>query len=252
MPIIVSFFILMTYMGIMHPQRDIPKGELRTTPGMAGMQNLTLRNNVKPLNEGFTYKNVVKQEFDYSCGSAALATLLNFYLGEKLTEQQVIQGLMQYGDADKIQERRAFSLLDMKRFVEVLGYTGVGYKAELDDIRSLKKPGIIPIELAGYKHFVVFRGIYGNHIFFADPFRGNTSFTLETFREIWSQNIVFVISTENVHLKALALKDEDLRIIDFDMTRHAMTQTLPPQIVTDQRQLTESIGGTYYKTVNIK
>jgi uncharacterized protein len=252
MPIIVSFFIFITLLGTMYPQRDIPRGELRITPGLAGEQYLSLRNNVKPLNEEFTYKNVVKQEFDYSCGSAALATLLNFYLGEKLSEQQVIQGLMQYGDAEKIQERRAFSLLDMKRFVEVLGYTGAGYKAELDDIRSLKKPAIVPIELAGYKHFVVLRAIHGNHVYFADPFRGNTSFTLETFREIWSQNIIFVISTENAHLKALALKDEDLRVIDFDMTQHALTQILPPRIVTDQRQITESIGGTYYKTVNIK
>jgi uncharacterized protein len=252
MPIIVSVLIIITFLGTMYPQRDIPKGELRIIPGVAGNQYLTLRNNVKPLSEEFNFKNVVKQEFDYSCGSAALATLLNFYLGEKLSEQQVIQGLMQYGDAQKIQERRAFSLLDMKRFVEVLGYTGAGYKSELEDLRSLKKPAILPIELSGYKHFVVFRGFYGNHIFLADPFRGNTSFTLETFRKIWSQNIVFVISTENVPMKALVLKDEDLRIIDFDMTDHASTQALPPQIVTDQRQLNENIGGTYYKTVNIK
>ena len=252
MPIIIGFVILITLMGTLYPQRDVPRGELKIYPNMVGVENLPLRENVKPFTEEFNYKNVVKQDFDYSCGSAALATLLNFYLGEKLSEQQVIQGLMQYGDAEKIQERRAFSLLDMKHFVEVLGYQGAGYKAEFDDLKSLNKPAIIPIELSGYKHFVVYRGIYGDHIFFADPFRGNTSFTIAKFKEIWSDNIVFVVSTETPSLKALKLSNEDLRIIDFDIAQHAVTDTVPSKTVLDQRQIIESVGGRTFKTVNIQ
>lgn len=251
MPILVSFIILITLMGTMYPLRDVPKGDMRIYPNIVGIENISLNQNVKPADE-FTFKHVIKQEFDYSCGSAALATLLNFYLDEKLSEQQVIQGLIQYGDSGKIQERRAFSLLDMKRFVEVLGYTGNGYRAEFDDIKALDKPAIIPIELSGYKHFVVYRGVYGNHIFFADPFRGNTSFTIETFLKIWSQNYVFIVSKDDVKMNALRLKDEDLRIIEFDMTRYASVQQLPVQTIKEQRDFKESMGGTYIKTVNIK
>ena len=251
MPVIVSIFIMIAFLGTMYPQPDIPKGEMQIYPNMAGMEQLPLRRTVEPASE-FLYKNVVKQEYDYSCGSAALAILLNSYLGEKLTEQQVIQGLMQHGEADKIQQRRAFSLLDMKRFCEVLGYNASGYKAELDDLKTLNKPAIVPITLFGYKHFVVYRGIYGNHIFFADPYRGNMSFTVEEFLKIWSQNIVFVVSSDAVHTNALRLKNEDLRIIDFDIFKDVVTPAFPLQTIKEQRDLQESIGRAVFQTINVR
>ncbi len=251
MPIIFGFIILITFMGTSYPMRDLPKGDLKIYPNIQSMEHIRLNQTVKPSTE-LDYKNVVKQEFDFSCGSAALATLLNHYLGERFTEQQVIQGLMAYGDAEKIQQRRAFSLLDMKRFVEVLGYKADGYKAELDDIRALNKPAIMRLELSGYQHFAVYRGIYGNHIFFADPFRGNTSYTIDQFLTMWSGNIVFIVSTEEVRTNALRLRNEDLRIIDFDMERQIVPAEFPPPAVAKERQILESHGKTFYKTINIR
>ena len=163
------------------------------------------------------YKNLVRQEHDYSCGSAALCTLLNYFLGENLTESQVIYGLMEYGDAQKIAKRRAFSLLDMKRFVNKLGYKGVGYKATIEDmydIAELKHPCIVPIEFSGYRHFTVFRGIHGKHVFLADPFNGNSSYTLADFEDMWYENVVFMVYPEGANTySALELTNDDLRYI---------------------------------------
>jgi uncharacterized protein len=250
MPVIVSFLIMITFLGTMYPQRDIPNGELKIYPNMAGMELLPLRQTVKPEHE-ILFENVVKQEYDYSCGSAALATLLNYYLHEKLSEQQIIQGLMQHGETEKIQERRAFSLLDMKRFCEVLGYNAAGYKAEIDDLKALSKPAILPITIFGYKHFVVYRGMYGNHVFFADPYRGNMSFTVKEFLKIWSENIVFVVSSDAVHTNALRIKNDDLRFIDFDIAQSALTPTFPPHTITEQRNILESLGHTGFQTQNL-
>jgi hypothetical protein len=251
MPVLVSIIFLISYFGTMYPLRDIPKGEMKIYPKMAGTEQLPLRHSVTPESE-FLNKNIVKQEFDYSCGSAALAILLNHYLGEKLSEQQVIQGLMQHGETDKIQQRRAFSLFDMKRFCEVLGYNASGYKAEVDDLKALNKPAILPITIFGYNHFVVYRGIYGNHIFFADPYRGNMSFTIKEFLKSWTQNIVFVVSSDAVNTNALKLKNEDLRIIDFDISNYAVTQTITPQTIKEQRDLQESIGRATFQTINVR
>ncbi len=251
MPVAIGFFIILAFLGTIYPLRDNPKGDMQIFPHMAGIEHLQLRCNVQPFTEEFNFKNVVKQKFDYSCGSAALATLLNYYLGERFSEQQVIQGLMHYGDAEKIQERRAFSLLDMKRFCEVLGYKADGYKADLDDLKSLHKPAIVPIELLGYKHFVIFRGIYKDHIFFADPYRGNSSYTIDEFLEIWSQNVIFVVSSDAVHTNALRLKNEDLRIIDYDFTKDAIAQIPIPQTITEQQRVIESLGGKKFITVNL-
>ena len=87
--------------------------------------------------EEVQFEQVIKQAHDFSCGSAALATFLRYHLGEELNERQVIRGMLQYGDSEKIRQRRAFSMLDMKKFVTVLGYKGVGYKAEIEDLETL-------------------------------------------------------------------------------------------------------------------
>jgi len=75
---------------------------------------------IKPAVED-QFRGIVRQAYDYSCGSAALTTLLNGYGGLRLTEQQTMTGLLQYGEYQRIIERRSFSLLDMKRFVSALG-----------------------------------------------------------------------------------------------------------------------------------
>lgn len=218
---------------------DLPQGNMKIYTGMAGVENVSFDYAVRPLSE-IKDSNIVKQQFDYSCGSAALATLLNGYLGEELTEQQVIQGMMQYGDSAQIEERRAFSMLDMKRFAEVLGYKAAGYKADFNDLKTLETPAIVPIEFYGYKHFVVYRGISGDHIFVADPYMGNMSYTSDKFQEIWNPNIVFVISHSDVQTNAMKLTNEDMRIYKFDVTEKVLPQTLPEDFIRKQRQFRES------------
>jgi len=212
MHIVIGFIIVACLLSGFHPIQNVPDSQINLDIGVDAP--VFFYPSVTPLAE-LLKQNTVQQAYDYSCGSAALATLLNFYLNENLTENSVIQGLMEYGNARKITDRRAFSLLDMKKFVNRLGYRGVGYKAELDDIIELGKPCIIPIEFLGYRHFTVFRGVHGNHIFLADTFRGNTSYTFKKFKEMWFDNVLFVVYPEGaVELSALKLKNEDLRYID--------------------------------------
>src|SRR5690554_8212939 len=57
-------------------------------------------------------RNVVRQLYDYSCGSAALTTILHFYLCRNFHASQVMEGLLPFGYTERIDERRGFSLLD--------------------------------------------------------------------------------------------------------------------------------------------
>lgn len=169
---------------------------------------------IEPLSE-FKYNNVVRQAYDYSCGSAALTTLLDFYLGRNFQERQVMEGLLQFGDTEKIVERRGFSLLDMKRLVTALGHPSGGFRAEREDLIKLDHPAIAPIEYAGFKHFVVIRGVKDEHVYVADPALGNISFTLGRFLEVWDRNVLFIVFP-NGHkpVGGLEIRDEDLRVID--------------------------------------
>jgi len=169
---------------------------------------------VEPLSE-VVYRNIVRQAYDYSCGSAALTIVLKYYLGRNFQERQVMEGLLHYGESDRIVHRRGFSMLDMKRLVTALGFPAGGFKAELKDLMELDHPAIVPIHYAGFKHFVVVKTIKDGRVFIADPSRGNITFTLQSFKEKWDQNVLFVIFPGDTKpIDGLALREEDLRFID--------------------------------------
>lgn len=179
-----------------------------------GSQRVSNKAHIDPLTE-LKFSNVVRQAYDYSCGSAALTTLLDFYLGRNFKEKQVMDGLLQFGDTDRIVESRAFSMLDMKRLVTALGHPSGGFRAEREDLEKLDHPAIAPIQYAGFKHFVVVRGVKEGHVFVADPAFGNISFTINRFLEIWDRNVLFIVFP-NGHkpVGGLEIRDEDLRVID--------------------------------------
>ncbi len=229
MHVLAAFLISVALISGFHPLQEIPETEMRfmaplddgiTTntdyPVPYAIIPVEHRLNVTPASE-IEYSRIVKQQYDYSCGSAALATLLKYQLAEDFSETQVIHGMLQYGDKTKIMERRAFSLLDMKKFVSALGYTGVGYNAEIKDLETLDMPCILPMELYGYRHFTVFKDIHRGHVFIADPFRGNTSYTISEFEKMWQKNVIFVVyHTGEEQLSLLEIKNEDLRFFDED------------------------------------
>lgn len=160
------------------------------------------------------FRNVVRQQYDYSCGSAALTTLLDFYLGRNFQERQVMEGLLRFGETERIIQRRGFSLLDMKRLVTALGHPSGGFRAQEKDLIALDHPAIAPIEYAGFKHFVVIRAVHEGRVYVADPALGNLSFTLHRFMEIWDDNVLFIVFP-NGHkpTNGLELRDEDLRFV---------------------------------------
>ncbi len=172
---------------------------------------------VEPL-KSKQFRNVVRQAYDYSCGSAALTTILDYYLGRNFQERQVMEGLLQFGETERIIQRRGFSFLDMKRLVTALGHPSGGFKAELSDLIELKHPAIAPIEYAGFKHFVVIKAVVDGHVFVADPALGNISFTLRRFSEIWDNNTLFIVFPGDVKpVSELQLSNQDMRIVS-DMT----------------------------------
>jgi predicted double-glycine peptidase len=188
---------------------------------------LSTATRVEPLVEQ-KFRNIVRQAYDYSCGSAALTTVLNFYLGRSLGERQVMEGLLHYGESERIVERRAFSMLDMKRLVTALGYPAGGFRATIDDLIDLDHPAIVPIDHAGFKHFVVLRTIREGRVFIADPAVGNISFTLAQFEEKWDDNVLFIVFPGgDKPLDYLELKEEDLRYVDDQTLTLMALQQIP-------------------------
>lgn len=182
------------------------------------------------------FQGIVRQAYDYSCGSAALTTLLNGYVGTQLDEQQVMSGLMKFGETDKIVERRSFSLLDMKRFVSALGLGSGGYRGEFKDLVNQDQPAIVPISYAGFKHFVVYKAYKNGRVYVADPALGNISFEERRFQDIWENNTLFLINVPEQYRKNfLALKESDMRHVeDATINRYALVDMQYPQFYMDK------------------
>jgi hypothetical protein len=173
-------------------------------------------------NQYFKYRHIVHQAFDYSCGSAALTTILEFHLGLAVTEKQAMEGMLEHGERDKIIARRGFSLLDMKRYVATLGSDSGGFRADMKDLAALDQPAIVPIDYAGFKHFVVVKGIRDGRVYIADPSAGNIAFSVSEFAGLWDKGTLFVIypsKTRPVVQSSLTLTDQELGVISPDLVR---------------------------------
>ena len=134
-------------------------------------------------------RNVVIQNWDLSCGAAALATILNFQHGDPVSEREVAMGLMSRSEYLEnpmlVNLRQGFSLLDLKRFVDARGYDGVGLGRLTFEHLVTRAPMIVPINTYGYQHFVVFRGMLGNRVLLADPAFGNRTMLRSAFESAW-------------------------------------------------------------------
>jgi len=155
---------------------------------------------------------VVKQQLDYSCGAAALATLLRYYYGEDTTEREILSRLnVLLANLTKEQwahkKRIGFSLLDLKKVAEQKGYRAAGFQLTIDQLRQLVAPVVVYVHPFGYHHFAILRGIAADRVYLADPGRGNLRMSLSRFQDEYG-GVIFVLGKpgeENLVSYPLAL-----------------------------------------------
>ncbi len=137
------------------------------------------------------FDGVIKQFYDFSCGSAAVATLLTYHYEHSVDEQDVFTYMWERGDKKKI-ESLGFSMLDMKKYLEANGYKADGFKISMDRFRKFNVPGIALINSNGYQHFVVVKGISDEYVLLGDPAFGRRIVTRAQFDKEWG-GIIFLI-----------------------------------------------------------
>ncbi|MFA7439823.1 MAG: C39 family peptidase [Sphingomonadaceae bacterium] len=140
------------------------------------------------------YLTVVRQQYDFSCGSAALATLLTYHMGIPTNEVMTFTGMWRDGDRDQIRQL-GFSLLDMKRYLAAIGFNSDGYQVTLDDIDRVGVPGVALLTIKDYRHFVVVKGVTATEVLVGDPSMGLQVMRRKDFEKAWN-GIYFVIDTE--------------------------------------------------------
>lgn len=181
------------------------------------------------------FRNVVRQHTDYSCGAAALATILRYAYHLDADEGTVIEGMMGVSDSALVKQR-GFSLLDIKRYVESMGMRGRGYRINEERLRSLRVPGLVLMDVRGFRHFVVLKQVRDDMAEVADPILGNRLIPLNDFLASWPSRAVFVVvgsdfdrntalllPTEKPSARALYARQSDgpiseAELVDFGFT----------------------------------
>jgi uncharacterized protein len=135
------------------------------------------------------WERVVRQQYDFSCGSAAVATLLSFHYDRPTTEGQVFERMIRAGNAEQIQ-RQGFSMLDMKRYLDEQGLDADGFRIALDDFIAIGVPAITMVDTAGYKHFVVVKGVNDDSVLVGDPAAGTLVVPKAQFDALWNGTVL--------------------------------------------------------------
>ena len=131
------------------------------------------------------FRTVVRQQYDYSCGSAAVATLLRYHYGVSVGEAEVFQSMFDRGDQERIRQV-GFSMLDMRTYLEGRGYGADGLRLSLDRLATLNTPAIALITHNNYRHFVVVKGVSADRVLVGDPTFGLQTYTRAEFEAVWN------------------------------------------------------------------
>ncbi|MDI3353137.1 C39 family peptidase [Pseudomonas sp. UYIF39] len=137
------------------------------------------------------FSDLVQQKTDFSCGAAALATILRQAYWLDVNEEQIIEGMLSHSDQDLVRVQ-GFSMLDMKRYVESIGMRARGYRVATETLSEIKIPVVVLMDIRGYKHFVVMQRVHKGWVYIGDPVLGHKRYKVDDFVKGWN-GIIFAV-----------------------------------------------------------
>jgi uncharacterized protein len=175
-------------------------------------------------------ENVVMQRHEYTCGAAALATVMQYFWGDHIKEDDVLAKLVQLLTPAEIQDRvkNGLSITDLRRAAEKLGYQASIGTLTFQRLAESRIPLVVPLKLKEFKHFVVYRGVANGRVYLADPVRGNIRPTVSEFQSEWQQNAVLAVAkpdTEPPATSKLSLHPAD--VCAGSLNRQTINHQLP-------------------------
>ncbi|OOG47163.1 peptidase C39 [Rhodanobacter sp. C01] len=164
---------------------------MAATVAIPGIQGNSYGFHITSLKEA-RFKSTIRQKYDFSCGSAAVATLLTYQYGYPVNEQTAFEQMYAHGNRQKI-SKEGFSLLDIKEYLQANGFEADGFEVPLEKLQQEHLPAIVLIDEKGYHHFVVIKGLRDKRVLIGDPARGTRTMPISQFDALWKNHLVFVI-----------------------------------------------------------
>jgi uncharacterized protein len=123
-------------------------------------------------------QNTVLQNYEESCGAAALATLMGLF-GIQKSEKEVL---------DRVAKTDMLSFSELSNAAKEFGFRAQGYKIDKSSFEKLRLPVIAKIQREkDYPHFVVAVNHAGDFVTLLDPSFGRYTIAKDEFYELWVQ-----------------------------------------------------------------
>jgi len=151
----------------------------RTACSEVAQINTATLNGAVPIRTWKTMRDerVVKQDLDYSCGAASLATVMQEFYGLEVSEDDILQ---------RMEDDGAASFQDLSDVAWEYEFNARGLALDFEQLKTLKIPVIAYLRHQGDDHFSVIRGIDSDGlVWLGDPSWGNRKFSTEQFKAMW-------------------------------------------------------------------
>ncbi len=125
------------------------------------------------------YIGVIEQSNEYTCGAAAVATLLTYFYGVSTSESDVLNLVYEAMRArgEKPSQEQGLTAYDLKEALKAKGITSKGFLVKPAALQDYFSRGGLPVIIhltKPEKHFEVAVGMIGDQIVIADPSWGRS------------------------------------------------------------------------------
>ena len=169
------------------------------------------------------YTHVAGQANWYTCGAAAVSTLLTYYYNDPATEQEVLEVAFAETQASGKDPLEGLTALSLKRALQQRDYTVKAYRINLEQLADYFRRGGLPVVAHVTKpqlHFLVISGIVPDprtqrpQVLLADPSWGRRIMPLKelvTFKGFSGVILLAVPKTQEQLTHVRTLQEAELR-----------------------------------------
>jgi uncharacterized protein len=140
------------------------------------------------------YAYTVRQKRDFTCGAAALATVLKFHYDMPVTEDMLLGMIAQRYSPQQLAQKAqlGLSLEDLIYVSEKLGFQAQAAQIAIPELEKLSGPVIIKITKNKNDHFVVLRKKTADLAYISDPIVGDVTMDNAEFKADFGGDILAV------------------------------------------------------------
>jgi predicted double-glycine peptidase len=157
--------------------------------------------------DAIRWQGVIRQDLDFSCGIASVATVLKYHFSYEVTEKELLQDFIKKLSEQELNEvfEKGASLAQLGDLLLDRNLAVRNWRLEIDELQKLTKilPAIVYLETPDFRHFAVVRGVSDYQVLLADPSRGNVRLTIGEFLEEWQGRRALLVAQNQQHLNPI-------------------------------------------------